>query len=81
MAKILRESRSSDGLPQATSRAAPEGAQHTIEIGCVVHHTQIDEGISSHHGRLYTQPFGSSGNRPSHFDCGAHDFAQSMNRK
>ena len=30
--------------------------QHTIEIGCVVHHTQIDEDISSHHGRLYTQP-------------------------
>jgi hypothetical protein len=33
-----------------------KGRQHTIEIGCVVHHTQIDEGISSHHGRLYTQP-------------------------
>ena len=30
--------------------------QHTIEIGCVVHHAQIDEGISSHDGRLYTQP-------------------------
>ena len=33
-----------------------KGRQHTIEIGCVVHHTQIDEGISSHDGRLYTQP-------------------------
>ena len=33
-----------------------KGCQHTIEIGCVVRHTQIDEGISSHHGRLYTQP-------------------------
>ena len=32
------------------------GRQHTIEIGRVVRHTQIDEGISSHHGRLYTQP-------------------------
>jgi hypothetical protein len=32
------------------------GRQHTIEIGRVVHHTKIDEGISSHHGRLYTQP-------------------------
>ena len=33
-----------------------KGRQHMIEIGCVVHHTQIDDGISSHHGRLYTQP-------------------------
>ena len=28
--------------------------QHTIEIGCVVHHTRIDEGISSHQGLVCT---------------------------
>jgi hypothetical protein len=71
--------------PPAISWAAPEGVLtygHMIEISRVVHYTQIDEGISSHHPQLCPDTalrrFRTIG--PSDFDYGSHDFARSMNR-